>query len=152
MSYPSVERGENAKSLSSLKQLRIGDNDLVTMEEVMAYFQNGWDLYEKVMSSLKEDADYYVQPNSLRHPLIFYLGHTACFFVNKLQLAGCISDEERPNRRFEQMFAIGVDEQSWDDVHSSHYCWPPVTDVWAYRKEVHALGTYSHISHHSSPF
>lgn len=139
MSYPSVKRGENAEGLRSLKQLRVSENDLVSMEEVLEYFQNGWDLYEKVMSSLKEDADYYVQPNRLRHPLIFYLGHTATFYVNKLQLAGCITDEERPNPRFEQMFAVGVDEQSWDDVHSSHYCWPPVTDVWAYRKQVHVL-------------
>ena len=50
----------------------------------------------------------------MRHPLIFYFGHTATFFVNKLLLAKLIP--ERINPRFEAMFAVGVDEMSWDDL------------------------------------
>ncbi len=34
------------------------------------------------------------------------------------------------------MFAIGVDEMSWDDLDQRNYDWPAVADVWAYRKQV----------------
>ncbi len=34
------------------------------------------------------------------------------------------------------MFAIGVDEMSWDDLDEQHYNWPTVDEVRAYRKEV----------------
>jgi 5-histidylcysteine sulfoxide synthase/putative 4-mercaptohistidine N1-methyltranferase len=34
------------------------------------------------------------------------------------------------------MFAIGVDEMSWDDLDDTHYDWPAVADVKAYRQQV----------------
>lgn len=76
------------------------------------------------------------KPIALRHPLIFYFGHTATFFVNKLLLAKLIP--ERINPRFEAMFAVGVDEMSWDDLNEAHYDWPTVAEVKAYRNEVRA--------------
>lgn len=37
------------------------------------------------------------------------------------------------------MFAVGVDEMSWDDLNEAHYDWPPVNEVRAYREQVRAL-------------
>lgn len=34
------------------------------------------------------------------------------------------------------MFAVGVDEMSWDDLNTSHYDWPSVEEVRAYRNSV----------------
>jgi chromosome segregation ATPase len=48
------------------------------------------ELDEKLFDLLKDKKYLYEQPNSLRHPLIFYYGHTATFFINKLVLANII--------------------------------------------------------------
>ena len=37
------------------------------------------------------------------------------------------------------MFAIGVDEMSWDDLDDDNYDWPGVAEVKAYRDQVRAL-------------
>ena len=39
---------------------------------------------------LSDDSVFYVYPDRLRLPLIFYYGHTACVYINKLVLAGLI--------------------------------------------------------------
>ena len=83
------------------------------------------------------DEAYYEKPITLRHPLIFYFGHTATFFVNKLLLAGLI--ENRINPKLESMFAVGVDEMSWDDLNTTHYDWPAVDEVRDYRQQMRAL-------------
>ena len=56
------------------------------------------------------DEAYYIKHETLRHPPIFYYGHTACFFVNKLILAKTVT--ERINPKIEHMCAVGVDEMS----------------------------------------
>lgn len=101
------------------------------------YFVASFDRYESLFECLASDAAFYEKPISLRHPLIFYFGHTATFFVNKLLLAKLISS--RLNPRLEAMFAVGVDEMSWDDLNDAHYDWPTVSDVKAYRQDVRAL-------------
>ncbi|MDD2932853.1 MAG: 5-histidylcysteine sulfoxide synthase [Methylotenera sp.] len=106
-------------------------------EEIRAYFHATFDCYESLFETLANDEAYYIKPISLRHPLIFYYGHTATFFINKLTLAGLV--EQRINPKFESMFAIGVDEMSWDDLNSSHYDWPTVNEVRAYRQAMRSL-------------
>nr|HPR60369.1 DinB family protein [Prolixibacteraceae bacterium] len=86
---------------------------------------------------LKTDEAFYRRADPLRHPLIFYLGHTAVFYINKLMLAKLI--DQRINPHFESIFAIGVDEMSWDDLNEAHYNWPTVNEVWEYRAKVKAL-------------
>jgi 5-histidylcysteine sulfoxide synthase/putative 4-mercaptohistidine N1-methyltranferase len=98
------------------------------------YFHATFSRYEQLFEVLTCDEAYYRKPISLRHPLIFYLGHTATFFVNKLLLAGLIT--ERIDPRFESMFAVGVDEMSWDDLDDANYDWPQVSEVRAYRNAV----------------
>ena len=106
-------------------------------KEILAYFQQSFDRYESLFSLLKSDDAYYQRPEKLRHPLIFYYGHTATFFINKLVQAKLINDRINPD--FESLFAIGVDEMSWDDLNDAHYDWPAVEEVTAYRAQVRRL-------------
>jgi 5-histidylcysteine sulfoxide synthase/putative 4-mercaptohistidine N1-methyltranferase len=99
--------------------------------ELLRYFHATFDRYESLFEVLTCDEAYYKKPISLRHPLIFYFGHTATFFINKFMLAGLI--DQRIDPRLESMFAIGVDEMSWDDLDDARYDWPTVAEVRAYR-------------------
>ncbi|KMQ76169.1 5-histidylcysteine sulfoxide synthase/putative 4-mercaptohistidine N1-methyltransferase [Marinobacter subterrani] len=103
-------------------------------KEILYTFLKTFDKYESLFTLLKDEQAFYEKPIELRHPLIFYLGHTAVFFINKLLLAKVI--EKRINPKFESMFAVGVDEMSWDDLDESHYYWPPLEEVMAYRRMV----------------
>ena len=114
-----------------------GDDAEAKRAEIRAYFLATFDRYEQLFEVLEGDEAYYRKPISLRHPLIFYFGHTATFFINKLVLAGLVA--ERLNPKFESMFAVGVDEMSWDDLNDTHYDWPAVAAVKAYRNRVRDL-------------
>ncbi|QBG48052.1 5-histidylcysteine sulfoxide synthase [Verrucomicrobia bacterium S94] len=109
-----------------------------TVEEKRAaikdYFLRTWTLYERLFETLASDEVFYERPQPLRHPLIFYFGHTATFFINKLMLGKLI--DQRIHPEFESLFAIGVDEMSWDDLDETHYDWPPVQAVRVYRNQV----------------
>jgi len=106
-------------------------------EEILKYFQASWELDDRLYDSLRNEEIFYMRADPLRHPLIFYIGHTATFFINKLLLAGLITD--RINPRFESIFAVGVDEMSWDDLNEKHYDWPSLQEVREYRKEVRSM-------------
>lgn len=115
----------------------LDSGDAVCMRQtVRDYFHATFDRYEQLFEVLTCDAAYYKKPISLRHPLIFYYGHTATFFINKLLLAGLIT--ERINLAFESMCSVGVDEMSWDDLSDAHYDWPAVSELKAYRNAVRA--------------
>jgi len=105
-------------------------------KEIARYFTNTFDTYTSLFDCLADDADYFKKSIPLRHPLIFYLGHTATFFVNKLVLAKLLP--ERIDPHMESVFAIGVDEMSWDDLNDDHYEWPSVSAVMDYRARVRA--------------
>ncbi len=106
-------------------------------QEILDFFLDSFEKYESLFSTLASDDAYYQRPEKLRHPLIFYYGHTATFFINKLILAKIIN--ERINPRFESLFAVGVDEMSWVDLNDDHYDWPAVSEVRAYRHQVKTL-------------
>jgi len=116
--------------------LLTGNNIEAKRAEIKAYYNATSDRYESLFETLSDDRAYYQRSIPLRHPLMFYYGHTATFFVNKLILAGLI--QTRINADFESMFAIGVDEMSWDDLNDAHYEWPTVEAVKAYRQQVRA--------------
>jgi len=103
-------------------------------EEIRRYFHQTYDIDEALIETLKYHETFYRRADPLRHPLIFYFGHTSVFYVNKLIIAKLI--QERVNPRLESMFAVGVDEMSWDDIDMSHYDWPKVEEVQAYRNTV----------------
>ncbi|HEX7338777.1 MAG TPA: 5-histidylcysteine sulfoxide synthase [Rhodanobacteraceae bacterium] len=105
-----------------------------------AYFTATFDRYECLFETLANDEAYYQPPITLRHPLIFYFGHTATFFVNKLLLTHMI--DKRINPQMESVFAVGVDEMSWDDLSEEHHEWPAVQAVRDYRAKVRELVTH----------
>ncbi|KAB0672186.1 5-histidylcysteine sulfoxide synthase [Oryzomonas sagensis] len=102
--------------------------------EILDYFHRTFDIDEKLYETLRHDDTFYLRPDRLRHPLIFYFGHTATFFINKLTIAKAI--DSRINPRFESLFAVGVDEMSWDDLDATHYDWPTRQEVKEYRDKV----------------
>lgn len=106
-------------------------------QEIRDYFHNTFSLFEKVFELLKNDDVFYRKSEITRHPMIFYFGHTATFFVNKLISMKVIN--ERVDANFESVFAVGVDEMSWDDVDSKNYSWPKVDEVREYRTKVRGL-------------
>ena len=105
--------------------------------EIRRYFHQTYDAYELLFETLSSNEAYYRRADPLRHPLIFYYGHTATFLMNKLLLGKFI--DRRINPGFESTFAIGVDEMSWDDLNEQHYEWPAVEAVKEYREQVRQL-------------
>ncbi|KAK2187518.1 hypothetical protein NP493_163g04004 [Ridgeia piscesae] len=91
-----------------------------TKGEIRRYFENIYDLNESIFTALKDTDVFYVYPDRLRLPLIFYYGHTACVYINKLVLAGLLKPSERVNLSYETLFETGVDEMSWDDTVGIH--------------------------------
>jgi len=106
-------------------------------KEIRQYFHATFSLDEQLYEILASEKAFYLRPEPLRHPLIFYIGHTASFYINKLVVAKII--DQRINHRFESMFAVGVDEMSWDDLNEAHYDWPTLAEVKAYRDTVRGV-------------
>ena len=124
--------------------LNQGDAD-EKREEIRQYFHATYSLDEQLYETLASEKAFYLRPEPLRHPLIFYLGHTAAFYINKLIVAKITN--QRINPRFESMFAVGVDEMSWDDLNEAHYDWPTLAEVKAYRDTVRACCGRDHQDH-----
>jgi len=106
-------------------------------KEIREYFLKTWEVDEKLYTQLIDDDTFYRRGDPLRHVILFYLGHTASFFINKLFLAKVI--DTRINPAHESIFAIGVDEMSWDDLDERHYNWPTVPEVREYRNKAKEL-------------
>ena len=106
-------------------------------KEIKEYFRSTFSLFEKVFEVLKDDSIFYKQSEPTRHPMIFYFGHTATFYINKLVYMQII--DERINADFESIFAVGVDEMEWDDLDGTNYQWPKVQEVREYRNSVKQL-------------
>jgi len=101
--------------------------------DVLAYFQNTWDLTDTLFSALRDDSVFYAIPDKLRRPLIFYFAHPAAVYANKMHLAG-LMDTIDPF--LQKLFETGVDEMSWDDMDELQDCdfpWPDVAVAQAFR-------------------
>ena len=116
--------------IQSLKPPKIND---LTREDLKKYFDNTWELYELLFSSIKSDETLYTSPDPLRNPLVFYLGHTAAFYINKFRLAGLL--DKGVNEKWDWLFAVGVDPDLPEnlDVASN---WPTIPEVREYRKAI----------------
>ncbi len=89
----------------------------LTRDGLAAAIQRAWDLTDWLYSGLVDDAALAEQPDPLRNPLIFYPGHSAAFYLNKLQLAGLI---DRPiDERLQRILAVGVDPAAPGDLDLS---------------------------------
>jgi len=124
------------KPMPTAGSLPFQDLESATRADMRRYFDNTWALTETLFSGLKGEEPFYCPPyHDLRHPLIFYYGHTASFYVNKLRLAGLMDEAIEPY--FESIFETGVDEMRWDDLSKNHMEWPAIRDVHKYRAEVY---------------
>lgn len=121
---------------NTLKSIKPPKLNQLTRAELKCYFENTWELYEMLFSSIKNDETLYESPDPLRNPLIFYLGHTAAFYINKLKAVGLISEGVNP--RYDQLFAIGVDPDTPDNLEVSDF-WPSVEAVRAYRTTIYNI-------------
>ncbi|ATC94860.1 5-histidylcysteine sulfoxide synthase [Pseudoalteromonas tunicata] len=117
--------------------LLCGQSEQEKRAHIKAYFNNSWAQYESLFSNINNDDAFYIKAEKLRHPLVFYFGHTATFYINKLILGKYI--ESRINPHLESICAVGVDEMSWDDLNSENYDWPAIDEVRAYRNQVNEL-------------
>lgn len=118
-----------------------GDNPSEKRAQIRAVFHETFSLYERLFEHLTDAPSWYEKAIPLRHPLIFYFGHTAAFFVNKLRVAGLV--DRRLDPALESTFAVGVDEMSWDDLEEHGGEWPLIETVRAYRNQVREL-----VDHH----
>ncbi len=114
-----------------------GNDTDAKREEVRSYFHKTFELFEYGFEIFKDDSVFQIKSEPTRHPMIFYFGHTATFFINKLIQAKVI--DERINPEFESLFAIGVDEMSWDQMDGSGSQWPEARAVREYRNQVRSL-------------
>ena len=104
--------------MKPLKQRSLSKLQLVIKNQFLISF----DRYEKLFDALKTKA-LFIRAEKLRHHLIFYFGHTAVFYVNKLISGSFLPVSERVDPHFESVFAIGVDEMTWDDTLTENYDW-----------------------------
>jgi len=119
-----------------IRSLSLPNLSAVTRRSAREYFENSWTLFETLFAGLKGDEPFYRPPvHGLRHPQIFYYGHTACLYINKLRVSGVLS--KPVNAYFESIFEVGVDEMLWDDMHKNDMVWPTVSEVHEYRKKVY---------------
>ncbi|OHT09121.1 Generic methyltransferase [Tritrichomonas foetus] len=102
--------------------------------EILDYFLKTWEIDELIYKPLKDDEVFLHRGDPLRHVILFYYGHTAAFYINKMMIAKII--KTRINPEYESIFAIGVDEMSWDDLNNQHYNWPTAQQVREYREKV----------------
>lgn len=130
-------QGSNVQEFHTLPVRLDGGNRDEKRDAIRRYFHRSSALFEALFDLLKNDDAFYRKSEPTRHPMIFYFGHTAVFFVNKLILAKVI--DERIDPEFEAAFAVGVDEMEWDDMREEHYRWPSVEAVRAYRRSVRDL-------------
>jgi 5-histidylcysteine sulfoxide synthase/putative 4-mercaptohistidine N1-methyltranferase len=120
--------------LQTKTPLLTGDSPEEKRREILEYFNKTSELYDRLFDVLASDDVYFKKAIPLRHPLIFYYGHTAVFYINKLRVSKFI--QGRLNAKMESLVAIGVDEMSWDDLDENNYNWPTVAEVRAYRESV----------------
>jgi len=131
---PEICPGVDSKG--TIRSLPLPKLDAVTRESAKDYFDNSWTLYETLFAGLKgEEGFYRPPPHGLRHPQIFYYGHTACLYINKLRVSGVLP--KPTNAYFESIFEVGVDEMLWDDMHKNDMLWPTVKEVHKYRQQVY---------------
>ncbi len=126
------------KERQCLVALPLLNLDICSREDVLDYFNNSWTLTELLFQGLKVEEVYKRPPyHALRHPLIFYYGHPAVLYLNKLRVAGL--QKEAVNLYLEKVLETGVDEMSWDDMGKNQMEWPTVATVREYRKAVYDI-------------
>ncbi|RII07928.1 Iron(II)-dependent oxidoreductase EgtB [Streptomyces sp. YIM 130001] len=135
---PGLENIPGVEANGQITSLALPDLSTCDQQSVLDYFDNTWALQEVLFAGLQTAEAFYRPPiHNLRHPMIFYYGHPAALYVNKLRVSGLV--DEPVNPYLEQVLETGVDEMSWDDLSKNEMLWPSVSEVHAYRALVHGL-------------
>ncbi|MEH1780777.1 MAG: 5-histidylcysteine sulfoxide synthase [Nostoc sp.] len=113
--------------------------DSCNNQVILDYFQNAWQMEDVLLKSLVGEETFYLNPDPLRNPLIFYLGHSAVFYINKLIRVGLL--EKRLNPEYEILFEIGVDPEIPEQLNEAiaHLQWPQVAQTWEYREQAYSV-------------
>jgi 5-histidylcysteine sulfoxide synthase len=108
-------------------------------ETLLNYFENAWQIEDILLQSIIDEETFYCNPDDLRNPLIFYLGHTAAFYINKLQQVNLL--RKTFNLDYETLFGVGVDPATPDELNAAiaDIQWPSVAKVWEYRQQVYQI-------------
>jgi 5-histidylcysteine sulfoxide synthase len=106
---------------------------------ILDYFENAWQLEDMLLKSLVGEEIFYLNPDPLRNYLIFYLGHSAVFYINKLIQVELL--EKRLNPDYEILFEIGVDPEKPEELNEAiaHLEWPQVAQTWEYREQAYSV-------------
>ncbi|WP_445635409.1 5-histidylcysteine sulfoxide synthase [Nostoc sp. DSM 114161] len=125
--------------MSSLQSTKPPKLDSCNSQVIFDYFENAWQLEDVLMKSLVGEDTFYINPDPLRNPLIFYLGHSAVFYINKLIRVGLL--EKRLNPEYEILFEIGVDPEKPEELNEAiaHFNWPSLAQTWEYRKQAYSI-------------
>lgn len=113
--------------------------DTCSTESIIDYFENAWQLEDILLKSIVDEDTFYLKPDSLRNPLIFYLGHSAGFYINKLMMVNLL---EKPiNSEYEILFGVGVDPEKPEELNQAiaHLNWPQLAAVWEYRQKAYQI-------------
>jgi 5-histidylcysteine sulfoxide synthase len=103
--------------------------DRLTRDALLSYFDSTWALTSTLFDALVEDATLREKPDPLRNPLVFYLGHSAAFYINKLRLVGT---EVGLDPSLEEVLARGVDPDRAADLADT--TWPEPEVVHDFRE------------------
>lgn len=100
---PGVEKDGK---IYSLPQITF-PNGKTTKKALQDYFDNTWTITEALLGCLQGEEAFHVPPyHDLRHPMIFYYGHPAALYINKLRVAGLLTEPINPY--FEVVFETGM--------------------------------------------
>ncbi|OEU96348.1 SUMF1/EgtB/PvdO family nonheme iron enzyme [Streptomyces oceani] len=98
-------------------------------------FTDGWNTYETLFRGvLPSRESFHTRVHPLRLPLVFYLAHTAAFYVQKLKLVGLV-EERGVVPELDERMERGVSPEDPDEL-AELPAWPDLDTVWAYRKSV----------------
>jgi 5-histidylcysteine sulfoxide synthase len=113
--------------------------------EILTVFRATMDKTTSEFAQLTIPA-YFHRSEVLRHPPVFYFGHCAVFFINKLVLGAYLPESARIDPELESLNAVGVDEMSWDDLWLGNWDKVPpenqaaqVARIAKYREKMQAL-------------
>ena len=119
-----------------MRSVRLDGTDVdAKRRELRDYFYQSYDLFESLFELLASDDVFYRQSEPTRHPMIFYFGHTAVFYVNKLVAAGALNEADQS--AFRTLFAVG--SMKWCGTSRAADSRGPKFEVREYRRAVRTL-------------
>ena len=102
------------------------------IEEFRSRLRNAWQMSDRIFGMVPREL-WSEQPISLRHPILFYVGHLPAFAWN--QVGNGLLELGSLHREFDQLFERGIDPVGVD-AHSSAVAWPEIDQILAYRDAV----------------